>query len=135
MPADGIRWLVALAVVAHGIGHVLFMPVLSESFRLDASGRSWLLTPILGDGLVRFVASTVASVVLVGFIVATGGFLVRTSWWRALALGCAVASAVLVASMWDGLPRSSAFFALAFDLAIVAALTVWHWPPEQVLEA
>jgi hypothetical protein len=135
MPTEGIRWVVALAVAAHGIGHVLFMPVLSDALGLQVTGRSWLLTPLVGESLVRVVASTVAGAVLVGFVVATGGFVARASWWRAVALGSALASAVLIVTMWDGLQRSSAFFALAFDLAVVASLTIAKWPPEQVLEA
>jgi hypothetical protein len=77
----------------------------------------------------------VAGAVLVGFIVATGGFLARATWWRGIALASAVASAVLIVAMWDGLPRSSAFFALAFDAAVLAAIAVAHWPPEQLVEA
>jgi hypothetical protein len=135
MPADGIRWVVALAVFAHGVGHVLFMPLLSTSLGLQVTGRSWLLSPVLGEGIVRLAATTIAGAVLVGFVVATGGFLARTSWWRAVALGSAVASAVLVIAMWDGLPRSSAFFALAFDAVVVASLVIAHWPAEQLVEA
>ena len=114
---------------------MLFMPLLSTSLGLQVTGRSWLLSPLLGDGLVRVAPTALAGAVLVGFVVATGGFLARSSWWRATALASAVASAALVVVMWEGLPRSSAFFALAFDAVVIASLLIAHWPPDQLVEA
>ena len=135
MPADGFRWLLALVVAAHGIGQVLIMHVLSANMGLVVSGRSLLLTPLLGDGIVRLVASAVAAAVLIGFVVATGGYLARAAWWRTLVVASAIASAALIVAMWDGLPRSSAVFALGFDVLAVAALVIAHWPADQPLEA
>ena len=88
-----------------------------------------------GNGLVRIAASAAAGAILVAFVLATGGVLTRASWWRAVALGSAVALAVLVVVVWHGLQRSSAFFALVFDVAVIGSLAIANWPPEQVLEA
>lgn len=37
--------------------------------------------------------------------------------------------------LWDGLPVSSAFFALVFDLVVLAALVFAHGPSEEMIGA
>ena len=41
----------------------------------------------------------------------------------------------LIVVFWDGLPTSSAFFAVAFDTAVLVALLVLHWPSEATVGA
>ena len=135
MSSDLFRTLLVVVVGAHGIGHVLFMPLIFEPLRLSPSGRSWLLTPVLGDSIVRVVATAVAAIVLVGFIAACAGFLSRAPWWPTAAIASALASAVLVLVMWGGVQESSAFFALLFDAAVLVALLVARWPSESIAGA
>lgn len=135
MSPDLVRWIVALFVFAHGVGHVLFAPLLAGAMRLDSTGHSWLLTSVLGDGPTRAVASIVAAAVTVAFIVVAGGIVLQTTWWRGLAVGAAIASVVLVAAMWDGLPGSPAAAAVAFDIVILGALLVAHWPSSEMIGA
>jgi hypothetical protein len=135
MSPDLVRWIVGIVVMAHGVGHVLFAPLLSGGMKLDASGHSWLLTGVLGDGLTRGIASLVAAIVTAAFVVAAGGVVLQTSWWRGLAIGAAVLSIVLVAAMWDGLPTSPAGAALAFDVVVVVALLLFHWPSTELIGA
>ncbi len=133
MSNDLVRWLIAVVVLAHGVGHVLFMPILNGAMRLEASGDSWLLTPAVGATTVRAVASVMAAVALVGFVAGAAGFGLQSAWWRPVTIGAAVVSAVLVVAMWGGVPTSSAFFALAFDAVVLAALLVFDWPTTQVI--
>lgn len=133
MPADTVRLILAVVVGAHGIGHVLFMPLLFDAMRLDASGRSWLLTPVLGETPVRLLASVVAGLLVLGFVAAAAAFALRLPWWRIVVLVSSVASVVLVVVLWGGLPSSPAFFGLAFDVVILAALLLAHWPPEDAI--
>lgn len=135
MSSDWFRMLLVVIVGAHGIGHVLFMPLIMEPLGLSASGRSWLLTPVVGDGIVRIAATAVAGVVLVGFIAASAGLLTRAPWWPTVAIASALASAALVLVMWGGLQESSAFFAFLFDGAVLVALLVAHWPSELITSA
>ena len=130
---DALRWVVALAVLGHGIGHVLFMPFLFGAMRLDATGQSWLLTPALGDGLVRAVASIAAGAALVAFVLAAGGIALQSPWWRPVAIAGAAASIGLVVAMWGGLQPSSAIWALAFDAAVLVALLLVRWPGPELI--
>ena len=135
MSPDLIRWVVAIVVFAHGIGHVLFAPMLSGAMKLDASGHSWLLTGALGDGPTRAIASLVAVVVTAAFAVAAGGIVLQTTWWRGLAAGAAIGSILLVGVMWDGVPSSPAAAAVAFDVVILVALFLAHWPSSELIGA
>jgi len=135
MSPEIVRWLVALAVLGHGIGHVLFMPVLAASMKLDASGHSWLLTGVLGDGATRLLASVIGAALVAAFTVTAGGILWQTAWWRPLAIAASMISIALVVLMWDGLPTGPASAALVFDAAIVVALVVAHWPAPDLIGA
>ena len=133
MSGDVLRWAIILTVFAHGVGHILFMPVLAPALKLDASGHSWLLSGILGDGPTRLLASAAGLALVGAFIVASAGLAIQMPWWRPLAIGAAVGSLLLVVAMWDGLPRSSAAFAVALDLVALIALVIALWPsPESV---
>lgn len=135
MTNDLVRWTIGFALLAHGIGHVLFMPLLANSMRLQVSGNSWLLTPALGEGLTRLLATIAAAVALTVFLGAAGGMFAGAPSWRTFAVVGAVVSAVLVVIMWDGLPTSSAFFALAFDAVVLLALVVGRWPSKELVGA
>ncbi len=133
MSNDVWRWVIGLAVIAHGLGHVLFMPLFAGTMNLQASGHSWLLSGILGDEPVKWLGTLVASVALVIFVAAGVGLIGQMSWWRPLAIAGSVVSMALVLALWDGLPVSNALFALAFDLVVLAALLLAHWPSEEMI--
>jgi hypothetical protein len=133
MPNDVVRMILALVVLAHGIGHVLFAPALAGALRVAANGHSWLLTGLIGDGATRALASVVAIALLVAFVGAAAGIALQMGWARGVLLGAAIGSIVLVAAMWDGLPTSSALFGLAFDVVIVVAAALGWWPSEDAV--
>jgi hypothetical protein len=135
MSPEIIRWIVAVVVFSHGVGHLLFAPLLSGAMKLDASGHSWLMTGALGDGPTRAVASIVALAVLAAFVIVAGGVALQTTWWRGLAIAASVASIALVVIMWDGLPASPAAWAVAFDVVVLGALLLAHWPSSELIGA
>jgi hypothetical protein len=124
---------VAIVVLAHGLGHVLFMPMLFGAMRLQASGDSWLLTPALGGGPTRLLASLAAAVALAAFVGAAAGILLQAAWWRPVALVGAAVSIAVVALMWNGLQSSSAMAAVAFDVVVLVALLVVRWPTPELI--
>lgn len=135
MSPELVRWIVAIVVFAHGVGHVLFAPMLSGPMKLDASGHSWLLTRILGDGPTYAVASIAAAVVTAAFVVAAGGVVVQAGWWRGLAIGGAIGSIALLTAMWDGVPSGPASAAVVFDAIVLVVLLVMHWPSTELIGA
>jgi len=135
MSNDLWRWIIGLALLAHGLGHVLFLPAMSGLMKLEATGHSWLLTGWAGDGPTKLLASFVAGVVLAAFVGAAAGIVIQGTWWRPVAIAASVASLVLIVAMWDGLPTSPAVSALVFDAVVLAALLVAHWPTEEMIGA
>jgi hypothetical protein len=135
MSAEIWRWVIVLALFAHGVGHVLFMPLLSGVMRLETDGHSWLLSGVLGDASTRLLVSLLAAVALAVFVAAAGGLLMHAAWWRVAAIGASVLSLALILAAWDGLPTSSAFFAVAFDVVVLAGLLLLRWPSSEMLGA
>jgi hypothetical protein len=128
MSPDWLRWAIGIAVIAHGIGHVLFVPLLQPTLGVPSNGASSLLTAVVGEPATAWIGSVVAAATAVSFVVAGGAFIAQVDWWRPLAAGASMASIVLVAAMWGALPNPSAAFALAFDLVVMAALLIARWP-------
>jgi len=135
MSPEIIRWIVGLAVLGHGLGHVLFMPVLSGAMNVDATGRSWLLSGVLGDDLTRLIASVVAGGLLAAFVIVAGGIVAQTTWWRPLAVAASIGSIVLVTAMWGGLLGGPALSAIAFDAIVLVALLALDWPSRDTIGA
>ena len=52
---------------------------------------------------------------------------------RGWAFGYAAGSLVLVAVMWNGIPASSGFFAALFDIVVLGALLLAHWPSTEMV--
>lgn len=124
-----LRFILAAAVLGHGIGHVLFLgPALRLVDWAGQTSHSWLLTTPFGDAPTRAVGAGLWSASLLLFVAGVGGYLVDTSWWRAVTIAGAVVSLVGIVAFWDGLATSNALLALAFDVLIIGALLVAHWP-------
>jgi hypothetical protein len=119
--------LIALAVLAHGIGHVLFLaPTTRVAAWADQTGASWLMQPLVGDGIARVVGTVAWTAALGLFVLAAVGIYLDTDWWRLLAGIGAVVSLAAVIAFWGGIYTSSALLAAAFDIVVLLALA-WTW--------
>lgn len=122
----------AIAVLAHGIGHVLFLvPAVGIANWADQTGHSWLLTSVVGDGPARAVAAFVWAAATLLFVAGVAGFWTGQEWWRQVTIGAAIVSIVGIVLFWDGIATSNAFLALAFDVAVLLALLWARWPGAQ----
>jgi hypothetical protein len=134
MSNEIVRWFVVIVVLAHGIGHVLFLaPALGIANWADQTGHSWLLSGAIGEGGTRFAASAVWIAAIVCFVAGVVGFLTGADWWRALILAGAVVSGVGIVVMWDGLAQPSAAMALAFDVVVLIAVGWANWPTRELI--
>lgn len=122
------NWLrigLAVVVAAHGIGHILFLMPLISSTNWGQVSQSWLL----GDGgLARGVGTVIWLVSLVGFLAAAFGIFRETDWWQTAAIVSAAVSTVGLVLFWSSPPTSPAISALIFNLLVLAALLIFHWP-------
>lgn len=122
MSVQTLRFLIAGALLVHGVGHTLgyFRPA-----------RSWLL-PFISEPALRIIANLLWSLAALGFVVcclAFLGVLVPPDWWRSLAVIFAVVSLVGLVLFLGNWPAFNTIGAFGFDVVVLVALLWQHWPP------
>lgn len=129
-----IRWLIVIAMLMHGVGHIMFF---LESF--TASPMGFTDTPWLLPGAFT-VTSPVGKafallwlVAMLGFVAAAIGLFTRQEWWATLAVASAVISLVVLLPWWNTVTPSSRVWVLLADLVIIAAFGM-PWK-DQVIES
>ena len=121
-----LRYLLAIALFAHGVGHVLFLANSWGYWRGNEEGRSWLFSGVLGAGqAVEGIFGLLWLVPLVGFVAVTWGYFIHHGWWPQLMLASAAISLVMIVLWWGSLVIGSAFFALVFDLVVIV-IVLWQ---------
>jgi hypothetical protein len=128
-----LKIALGLVVAAHGVGHMLFLlPSLRLADWAGQTGHSWLLTDVVGDTLTRTIAAVIWGGATVLFLAGAFGLAAGLGWWRGAMIAAAIVSLVGIVLMWDGIAASSAFFALAFDVAILVGLVWADWPSAEL---
>jgi hypothetical protein len=129
------RIAVALVILAHGIGHMLFLAPCLGIAQWGQSAHSWLLTKTLGDFATRVIGSLLWLAVIVGFVAAGVGLLGQDAWWRALAVASAGVSLLGLILFMSGGSTQPIVSAAAMDIAILVALLWVHWPSVDLVGA
>ena len=120
-----IRTLIALILLMHGVGHLLFLGN-AWGYWTTGSGRSWLFDNTLGlQHTVEGIVGLLWMVPLVAFVAVAGGYFANQGWWPRWAVVAAVISLGLVVVWWGGINSSSAFFALVVNAAVIG-LALWQ---------
>jgi hypothetical protein len=134
---SGSTWRIILAIVimVHGIGHVLFLASSLGIAQWAQTAQSWLLTGALGDTPTRLVGSILWLAVVAGFMAAGIGLLGQQAWWRTLAAGSAGVSLLALALFANNSDVQPLLSAALADVAILVALLWVHWPPVDLVGA
>jgi len=136
MSPDVLRIGLAVVLVFHGVGHVLFLaPALRLAGWADQTGGSWLLGPAMGDGIAHGVGAVVWAASAILFVGAASGLLLTQEWWRPLVVAGAVVSLIGIVAFWGGIAPSSAIAALVVDVIVLASLLVARWPSATAIGA
>ncbi len=131
-----VTWemVAGLFLVAHAVAHAsVTVPAMGTGGKqLGWTGRSWLLTGVLGEVPVRRFGVALGVIAALGFVGAGLGFLgvdMLAEWWRTLAVSSALISLVFSVLVFpDLMPRPRMYAAWpVINLGVVAAL-VWVWP-------
>jgi len=117
-----LQYLAALVLVAHGLGHSVY--VLASWMSVDAgfSDKPWILPgDYMLDSTVGIIWGVFWGVALVLFAAAGTGVLMGKEWWRTCAL---IGSVVSLAAIlpWAGTVVSGALAGAALDVAIILVL-------------
>lgn len=127
-----LRTVLVLVIGAHGIGHILFLMPLLGIADWGQTPRSWLLT---GETAARLIGSLLWVVVIIGFVVAVAGLMGQHPWWRTAALVAAAISTVGLILFWGNPVTSPTAAAFAFNLLVIGALLIVHWPSKEAVGA
>jgi hypothetical protein len=134
MSTSTLRVVLAVVLIAHGLGHALGMLSTAGLKLSDTHApNSWLFTPLLGGTparVVGFVFWLAALLTFVGAGLALAGWAVPRPWWHSLAIAASVTSLAALVLYWHGLPF---FFpnkvgVVAVDLAVLYSRLWLHWP-------
>ena len=120
-----------LFIVLHGLVHLWYV-VLSQKLvafqpEMGWTGRSWLLTNVIGDSPTRSMASLLLILATIGMVVSGIGVMARGEWWRPVLIGSTVLSSVTLLLFWDGstdLIVQKGLLGLVINGAILIAMAV-----------
>jgi hypothetical protein len=132
-----IKIVLALILVAHGVGHSLgILQVLRVAIvNPQWSGDSWLLTGPFGNTAAHAAGIAVWTAAIVGFGAVAAVVLgwLPSAWWAPLAIASSVASLVGLVLFPVAFPTASTVGALAVDLAVLGSVIWLNWAPDQVV--
>jgi hypothetical protein len=123
-----LRLIFALALGMHGVGHVLFLANAWGYWKPTAERASFFADVLHSGQALEGTLGLLWLVPLAGFVAATCGFIANDSRWAMLAFSSAVVSNVLLLVWWNGLNVSSAFFAILFNMVVMAGLLLQRQP-------
>jgi hypothetical protein len=129
------RIFVALVILVHGIGHVLFLAPCLGFTQWGQSAHSWLLTRTVGDVATRVIGGLLWLVVIAGFLAAGIGLLGQDAWWRTLAVGSAGVSLLALLLFVSSGSTQPVLSAAVMDVAILVALVAIRWPSVDLVGA
>jgi hypothetical protein len=117
-----IRWLIAIAMLMHGAGHIVFFLESFTDSPMGFSAGTWLLPGAFTvDSPVGKAFALLWLLAMLGFMAAAVGLITRQEWWPALAVAAAVVSLVVLLAWWSVIPSSSRVWVLLADLVVIAA--------------
>jgi hypothetical protein len=93
------------------------------------TGRSWVLSPLLGNAVTRSLAAVLYVLSTLGFVIAGIGLFAGGAWWRPLLIGSAAFSAVVILLFWDGGTQmivEKGLLGFLINLAILVSLLIFN---------
>lgn len=136
MSPETRRYLIALVLVVHAIGHWLGVAASLELFDVKGwSHHSWLLSDRLDEKPLRILCLVLFVAIMIGFFITALALLdwgVPHETWRTLAVVGAVVSLVTTVIFWQALfpffpPKVGA---TVVNIAILVGLLLQDWPSE-----
>jgi hypothetical protein len=135
MSGNTWRTILAIVVMTHGVGHVLFAVPCLGIAQWGQSTHSWLLTRGLGDTLTRAIGTLIWLAVIAAFTAAGVGLLGQHTWWRPVAVAAAGISLLGIVIFAHGGDVQSQLSAGLMSVAILVALLWIRWPAVDLVGA
>ncbi|NJC96787.1 MAG: hypothetical protein C3F07_07950 [Anaerolineales bacterium] len=101
-----MRTLIGVFLLLHGLVHMWYVTLSQGWVEYQAdmgwTGKSWLLTNLLGDGATHTLATVFYSLSTLIFLVASAGLIAIQTWNRPWLLAASIVSSVTILVLWDG---------------------------------
>ena len=123
-----IKYVIVLALLAHGIGHVMGFLAAWTKLPMGFVDRPWVFG---GEVKIQTAIGRIFGllwlVALVGFVGAGIGLLLQRDWWSTLAIASSVISIAVIVPWWNTVTPSARLWPLLVDvLVLVALLGPWR---------
>lgn len=130
-----MSFFVGIFLILHGLVHLLYAGQAMRFFELKPGlawpDDAWAFAKLLSATNTRLLASILLVGTALCFIAGGFGLFFQLDWWRTLAVGAAICSALVFLLFWDGsfkdLPGKGAVGVL-ISLAIVVVAAILKWP-------
>jgi hypothetical protein len=101
-----LRFLIGLFIILHGLVHLWYF-TLSQRLvvfkpEMGWTGKSWILSSLLGDSTTRLLAGALFVLVAIVFVISGVGLFVGAEWWRTALISSAIFSCAIILIFWDG---------------------------------
>jgi hypothetical protein len=94
------------------------------------TGKSWLLTNMLGNDVTRMAATVFYGLSTIVFLVAGVGLLAKQDWTRIWMIAASVISTITISVFWDGnlsMPVEKGALGLLINIGIFVAIFFFGW--------
>ena len=131
-----IKVVIAVVLLAHGIGHSLGLLQMMKVATVNPAwrGDSWVLTGAVGESATQLVGATLWILAILGFAALAAivvGWLPE-AWFTPLAVGSAIVSLAGVALFPVAFPMTSTVGAVVVDVVVLVAATRFGWLPSEL---
>lgn len=130
------RYIVALALFGHGVGHSLGFLAAWTRVPVGFRDQPWIFGEgVQIDGGIGRGFGLLWLGALAGFVGAAVGLLLRQHWWGGLAIAASVLSFAAILPWWRTVTPGPRFWALLVDvLVLLGLLGPWKEQIDRVLE-
>lgn len=119
------RYIIAIVLLAHGIGHImLFMAAWTPQIsKVGFSNAPWIFSGGIGVGSpIGQAFGLLWLVALIGFGASALGLVTHQAWWPPVTITVAAISIVTIVPWFNTWPTGSMIGALLVDVAVLVAL-------------
>lgn len=118
-----LRWGLAIVLVIHGLGHVMFAMAAWTNIDVGFTANPWILPGnVMADSLLGKASAIIWLLAMLGFLAAALGLVTQAGWWPGVAVGAAALSLIVLLLWWQTVTPDSRLWAALVDVVIVVAL-------------
>ena len=126
--------LIGIFILLHGLVHIWYVTLSQGWVEFQANmgwtGKSWLLSNLLGNDVTRMFATIFYGLSTITFLVAGFGLLAKQDWSRVWMIAASVVSTITILVFWDGnigMPVEKGLLGLLINIGILVAILMFGW--------